>query len=274
MGKPASLIKPVADRPGHDRRYAVDAAKLRGLGWTPQIPFEQGLSETVAWCATTSGGGGRSKGATPLTRHTTPRSTSAARRKDDDRSDSGDRRGRVRRQPPARRAREAPDAGRRLASPRRGPSGSRRGVRWVSIEMLDRAVGRRCPIFGRQRSTILPARRRTSRSRGTTRSRPTRATSGDSHQSVRGSACREAAAARLRGGSATIYRPQERPIHEEDSLAPASPYATSKLVQEMLARRAAAHRRPADAHRTLVQPCRSAPGPIVRRLEHCPTRSR
>ena len=60
---------------------------------------------------------------------------------------------------------------------------------------------------------------------------------GDS-QSVRGSACREAAAARLRGGSATIYRPQERPIHEEDSLAPASPYATSKLVQEMLARRA------------------------------------
>ena len=49
MGKPASLITPVADRPGHDRRYALDTAKLRGLGWTPQIRFEQGLSETVAW---------------------------------------------------------------------------------------------------------------------------------------------------------------------------------------------------------------------------------
>jgi dTDP-glucose 4,6-dehydratase len=49
MGKPASLIKPVVDRPGHDRRYALDTAKLRGLGWTPRIPFDQGLAETVGW---------------------------------------------------------------------------------------------------------------------------------------------------------------------------------------------------------------------------------
>ena len=48
-GKPESLIRPVADRPGHDRRYAVDTSKLRALGWAPQVPFELGLRETVAW---------------------------------------------------------------------------------------------------------------------------------------------------------------------------------------------------------------------------------
>jgi dTDP-glucose 4,6-dehydratase len=49
VGKPASLIKPVADRPGHDRRYCLDTAKLRELGWSPQIPFEDGLRRTVQW---------------------------------------------------------------------------------------------------------------------------------------------------------------------------------------------------------------------------------
>jgi dTDP-glucose 4,6-dehydratase len=49
MDKPTSLIKPVQDRPGHDRRYALDTRKLRSLGWTPQVPFERGLRDTVAW---------------------------------------------------------------------------------------------------------------------------------------------------------------------------------------------------------------------------------
>jgi dTDP-glucose 4,6-dehydratase len=49
LGKPASLITPVADRPGHDRRYCLDTSKLRGLGWTPQVAFEQGLDDTVEW---------------------------------------------------------------------------------------------------------------------------------------------------------------------------------------------------------------------------------
>ncbi len=49
LGKPESLIRPVADRPGHDRRYSVDTAKLHGLGWSPRIAFEQGLADTVAW---------------------------------------------------------------------------------------------------------------------------------------------------------------------------------------------------------------------------------
>jgi len=49
LGKPISLIKPVADRPGHDRRYCLDTSKLRSLGWAPEIAFEQGLRDTVDW---------------------------------------------------------------------------------------------------------------------------------------------------------------------------------------------------------------------------------
>ncbi|TYT27183.1 dTDP-glucose 4,6-dehydratase [Luteimonas viscosa] len=50
-GQPHStLIRFVADRPGHDRRYAIDAGKLRAeLGWTPEYSFERGLAETVDW---------------------------------------------------------------------------------------------------------------------------------------------------------------------------------------------------------------------------------
>jgi len=49
MAKSTALIKPVADRKGHDRRYSLGTAKLQGMGWRPQVPFEQGLRETVAW---------------------------------------------------------------------------------------------------------------------------------------------------------------------------------------------------------------------------------
>jgi dTDP-glucose 4,6-dehydratase len=49
LGRPESLIRPVADRPGHDRRYALDTTKLRGLGWLPQAEFAAGLAETVDW---------------------------------------------------------------------------------------------------------------------------------------------------------------------------------------------------------------------------------
>ena len=46
----ASQITYVADRPGHDRRYAIDASKLQGeLGWKPQYTFEQGIGQTVDW---------------------------------------------------------------------------------------------------------------------------------------------------------------------------------------------------------------------------------
>jgi dTDP-glucose 4,6-dehydratase len=50
VGKPASLIRYVADRPGHDRRYAIDCTKMeRELGWRPAVSFEDGLRETVKW---------------------------------------------------------------------------------------------------------------------------------------------------------------------------------------------------------------------------------
>jgi len=39
----------VTDRPGHDRRYAVDAGRARALGWSPRVAFEDGLAETVTW---------------------------------------------------------------------------------------------------------------------------------------------------------------------------------------------------------------------------------
>jgi dTDP-glucose 4,6-dehydratase len=46
----ATQITYVADRPGHDRRYAIDASKLRNeLGWAPQYTFAQGIAETVDW---------------------------------------------------------------------------------------------------------------------------------------------------------------------------------------------------------------------------------
>jgi dTDP-glucose 4,6-dehydratase len=52
LGLPASLKTIVPDRPGHDRRYLLDSSKLRGdLGWEPEIGFEQGLADTVAWYA-------------------------------------------------------------------------------------------------------------------------------------------------------------------------------------------------------------------------------
>lgn len=52
LGKPETLMKFVEDRPGHDRRYAIDASKILALGWKPEYgrdQFERGLTETVHW---------------------------------------------------------------------------------------------------------------------------------------------------------------------------------------------------------------------------------
>jgi len=52
LGKPWSLVRTVEDRPGHDRRYAMDGARLAALGWRPRVPFPAGLAATVAWYRT------------------------------------------------------------------------------------------------------------------------------------------------------------------------------------------------------------------------------
>jgi dTDP-glucose 4,6-dehydratase len=48
-GRDWSLVRSVPDRPGHDRRYAMDGRKLAALGWRPRMPFDEGLAATVAW---------------------------------------------------------------------------------------------------------------------------------------------------------------------------------------------------------------------------------
>ena len=53
LGKPESLIRFVKDRPGHDRRYAIDSGKIRTeLGWKPEYTFEQALELTINWYKT------------------------------------------------------------------------------------------------------------------------------------------------------------------------------------------------------------------------------
>lgn len=49
LGLPESSIEPVKDRPGHDRRYSVDCAKVKKLGWRPRTSFADGLAGTVDW---------------------------------------------------------------------------------------------------------------------------------------------------------------------------------------------------------------------------------
>jgi dTDP-glucose 4,6-dehydratase len=50
IGKPEKLIAFVKDRPGHDRRYAIDASKIRReLGWSPSVTFEEGIKKTIRW---------------------------------------------------------------------------------------------------------------------------------------------------------------------------------------------------------------------------------
>ncbi len=57
MGKPEKLISFVTDRPGHDKRYAIDASKIKKeLHWQPEVPWEDGLKELIGWYA---GGGAR-----------------------------------------------------------------------------------------------------------------------------------------------------------------------------------------------------------------------
>lgn len=55
MGRDEGHIEQVEDRPGHDLRYSLDSSKLRGLGWRPELGFEEGLRETVEWYSENDG---------------------------------------------------------------------------------------------------------------------------------------------------------------------------------------------------------------------------
>ena len=55
-GASESLVQHVADRPGHDRRYALSSEKtMRETGWSPEVGFEDGLSRTIDWYRTNAG---------------------------------------------------------------------------------------------------------------------------------------------------------------------------------------------------------------------------
>jgi dTDP-glucose 4,6-dehydratase len=51
LRKPRTLLRHVQDRPGHDRRYALDCSRIQALGWSPRVRFEEGLERTVSWYA-------------------------------------------------------------------------------------------------------------------------------------------------------------------------------------------------------------------------------
>lgn len=122
--------------------------------------------------------------------------------------------------------------------PDTGPSGAGRGVEWVSIEMLDRqAVGRALSQLRPSAVYHLAGAPHVAQSWHNTLEtyQGNVLVTHNLFEGLRDSKLRPRV---FVSGSATIYRPQERPIHEEDCLGPTSPYATSKLVQEMLARRA------------------------------------
>ena len=120
LGKPNSLIQPVEDRKGHDRRYSLSTDKLRQMGWEPIHDFTEGLSETVNWYKENEWWWRPIKEQDPRFREylrhavrlaaqsVTPTDRERSERfADSDRfrpagADSGHWRGRLRRQPPAR----------------------------------------------------------------------------------------------------------------------------------------------------------------------------
>ena len=82
LGKPETLVRWVADRPGHDRRYSVDCSKLRALGWAPQARLRPGpgAHREPGTRTTSSGGGPSSRASTATTTSASTRASSESRR--------------------------------------------------------------------------------------------------------------------------------------------------------------------------------------------------
>ena len=237
LGKPTSLIKPVADRPGHDRRYCLDTAKLRAIGWPPQVPFEDGLRGTIDWYRRNEWWwrpiketGSRVPVVLPgAVRHAAELMHRRSRH----------RRGRLRRQPSARAVAQV-----RLPISSPGPvctSAAARGLaRWSTVDLLDRDRVR----AGDRGAAAVPRlslrRRRACRrvvARHAAAARGERA--GDASPASTRSAAPASRCRVLVPGSAHVYAPSDRGRSPRTApLAPASPYAISKLAQEQLALRA------------------------------------
>ena len=278
MDKPTSLIRPRAGSAGP--RSPLRARHRRScerLGWAPQVPFEEGLRETVDVVPRERMVVAPDQGARPrlqgVLRGAVRQRCLVPWRPARCGSDSGHRRRRLRRQPPARPARAGLDAARRLVS---GPDASpptpqsgRRARGWRSSCSIAMAVAARARRHRARVGGLSPRRRGARRAvvaahaRDLRGQRPRHAS--PLRRPARGSISRRAS---LVAGSATIYRPQARPIREDDAIGPASPYATSKLAQEMLARRAWED----DGMPTLIARSFNHVGPrqdpVVRRVGH------
>ena len=268
LGKPQSLIRHVADRPGHDRRYSLDTTKLRALGWTPAGHVRGGpRRDGRVVPARTNGGGGRSRTQTlafkayyqaqsrrTATHVTVDRDSSARHRRD-----------RIRRQPPARAAARHASRRRGVVESRRATAGSDRSPRALARGRSARrraASATRSPSCARRRSITAPGLR-TSADRGR---HPTRALQRQRarHASpARWRAATPAWTARFSStGSALVYRPSDGPI--DRGLADRADQPVRREQARAGDARAPGARATAIV-RTAVQPRRSA---AVDRLRH------
>ena len=298
LGRPESLIRPVADRPGHDRRYCLDTAKLRGLGWQPQADFDDGLAETVDWYRQNEWWWRPIKHGRPgvqgvLRRRSTAgrRQNRASRRDERPRHDRPSavaamtaagrddrprhRRRRVCRQPPARPARAGRPAHRRVAAAGRAAAGAAdRDALPVDGRRHPRRGRRAAGRSGRSRPALVyhlagiahVGRLLGPHVRDARGQRPRHAPSARRARRAR------AAAARIlvSGLGARLPRAGRARSPSRDPVGPGSPYGLSKLAQEMTGAHAALeHGLPVRAD-AVVQPHRPAAGSVVLRVERGP----
>ena len=269
LGKPLSLIKPVADRPGHDRRYCLDTTKLRALGWAPQVPFESGLRDTVAWYRQNEWWWRPIKERDPAFRAYYEAQYQQAV------GEAACVRSRHRRQP----ASPAAISSSHLAGTHdvvgwapigtAAPSSPASPGGRPSICSIATACG--AAIASLRPSASLPSRRRAAGRRVLARHGRSRLPGnvlGDGSPPRCRPARGTCAAAFSSAGSAAVYAPSDTPLAEDAPLAPGSPYALSKLAQEQLALRAFADDGLEIVMVTRVQSHRTAPASGVRGAEH------
>ena len=276
LGKPRTLIKPVADRPGHDRRYCLDTTKLRATGWAPQVPFAEGLQQTVEWYRDNEWWWRPIKEQDAAYKAVLP---DAVRRPAVDAVavqaglTTGSHRG------PVLVTGAAGFAGSHLAEllastadlvcwSREEPApGLVPSARWQQIDLLDREQVRAAVRDLRPAQVYhLAGVPHVGASWDATT--PTLAGNVLATHYLFDALRRAGVAARvLVTASATVYAPSDQPIAEDGAIAPGSPYALSKLAQEMRSLRACRRGRARRDGRARLQPHRAAADAGVRRAE-------